>query len=588
MARYIEFEGRTFIIPGAYGKFQSKGQVSELSPDLNTLIIIGPADNGWYFNDTTLPMEMRVLEFSSFQEAKEILKSGDLLDAIKVAFSPSKDQRFATGPVKIKAINISNNVKASATIQDINNNNISINAIIPGKYGNEIRFKISNSGDKLEIGDSNEIQARDNLARTDIIIQYVGNGTTADLTIDSNNIKINISGQTDGSQSLTISKNDVKTLQDLADVINSKTGYVATIESSPDWKVEYLDYVNNVSVLTPYNIKSIRKRQYDAFLQTGYAEIPSGNIPLQDTTNFIYLTGGQTNQGTTTDYIDAITLCEQLTAFYINVCSSNIAVASALSDYLFKMNSIDGKNEKFGGCGADITQPFDDRIKNAKILNNPYMVYGVSPVKLYKSDGITEKIYDGWMLAIIHNAIKASNNVRESAFYKDLNILDAPEQLTETQKKKALEYGCLIVDKKPNGIFKITHDVTTYQKTDLILQKASTVCTALALVKDLRESLELNFTGEVPTDPSAFGTSLTDADIRTFIERKFDIDYIQRYGWLTRNIYTGEPAWDRNFTIFREGNVYKFIFPDGKIVTSIDFMFFLLKLDVVRGQSAGL
>ncbi|MCB1306125.1 MAG: hypothetical protein KDK37_17680, partial [Leptospiraceae bacterium] len=57
------------------------------------------------------------------------------------------------------------------------------------------------------------------------------------------------------------------------------------------------------------------------------------------------------------------------------------------------------------------------------------------------------------------------------------------------------------------------------------------------------------------------------------------------FGWLTRNIYTGEPAWKRDFTISRDGNVIYFVFPDGKLVTSLDYIFSLLNLDVVRGTA---
>ncbi|EMN90609.1 hypothetical protein LEP1GSC108_3346 [Leptospira weilii str. UI 13098] len=192
------------------------------------------------------------------------------------------------------------------------------------------------------------------------------------------------------------------------------------------------------------------------------------------------------------------------------------------------------------------------------------------------------------MLAILHNAIKASGNVRETATYKDLNIVDAPEILTKTQIKKVLRAGGLVVTRKPNnGPFKIEFAITSYQTENLIKNQASTVCTALALVKDFREWLNVTFTGEVPTDPNALGTNLTDADIRTAVTQRFRNVYISQYGWLTRNIYTGEDAFDENFDIRRDGDVIYFAFPNGTIVTPINFMFFLLQLDVVRGVSRG-
>ena len=86
-------------------------------------------------------------------------------------------------------------------------------------------------------------------------------------------------------------------------------------------------------------------------------------------------------------------------------------------------------------------------------------------------------------------------------------------------------------------------------------------------------------------EPDAFGTTLTDSDIRTFIELKFDQDYVRNFCWLTRNVYTGQPAWRRDFLIRRDGNAIYFEFPDGKLVTSLDYIFSLLNLDVVRGSA---
>ena len=91
------------------------------------------------------------------------------------------------------------------------------------------------------------------------------------------------------------------------------------------------------------------------------------------------------------------------------------------------------------------------------------------------------------------------------------------------------------------------------------------MCLALAINNDLRASLEEAFLGETPTDPDARGTTFSESDIRTFVKQKFDIDYVQNYGWLTRNIYTGAGAFRRDFTIQRDGNAFYFIFQEGQL-----------------------
>lgn len=305
--------------------------------------------------------------------------------------------------------------------------------------------------------------------------------------------------------------------------------------------------------------------------------------------SFSYLYGGATGTATATDFLNAIDTVfdtELIKGFYVNVCTSLETVRLYLADKLSNGNSPEGSDERFGGAGLDLARTIDQRIDDIKATNSEYLVLGFSPITRYASDRITLKTYPGWMLAVLHNAIKASGNVRETATYKDLNIVDAPEILSKTQIKKILRAGGLVVTRKPNnGPFKIEFALTSYQSENLIKNQASTVCTALALVKDFREWLNVTFTGEVPTDPNALGTNLTDADIRTAVTQRFRNVYISQFGWLTRNIYTGEDAFDENFDIRRDGDVVYFVFPNGLIVTPINFMFFLLQLDVIRGAS---
>jgi hypothetical protein len=302
---------------------------------------------------------------------------------------------------------------------------------------------------------------------------------------------------------------------------------------------------------------------------------------------FKYLTGGTTGIGVTGDYIDAIDYCEMVTGFYRNVCTSTFSVATYLADHCAKMVSPEGSNETFGGAGAANTDAYATRLANAKTLNSPWMCYGVNSLVTTMADGLTEKTYDGWMLAVYHNAIKASANPRQAATNKVLNILRTDEELSQTQLINAEKSGCLTISKNPNGEYILLHGLTTYQGNNLIYNLSQTIVTALALINDLRNSLWLEFGGRTPTDPDNIDKEFDDADIRTFVDNKFDIDYIQNFGWLSRNIYTGEAAYDKNYTISRDGNVIYFNFPDGKIVSSIDYILSLLNLDLIKGSSTG-
>lgn len=594
--RYAEFLGRFYVIPGARGTFRAKTTGGITNDDLTTQILIGSSSNGNYFANTNLTQSEKVMEFANFEDAYSVLGTGDLADAVKACFPPSRDARFV-GPQVVKCICVNENTAASLTAAS-NYVGVShtVSAAIPGTKGNALRFKFSNSGTVISYGDSTGITTTQPIDADEMTIQYTGDGTTATIEINATGLNTTISGQTDGSLSLALTWEDYPTLGDLVDYISSQTGYSATVISSPDFLTPNLDHILiaeaqdiKAAALTVTGLYFAQKTIIES---NGLFSITQGTSqkPFDDNASYQYLTGGATGTATTQDFLDAIDFIKETKeqGFFINVLTTNSAVAARLADFAQWGNSPDGSREMFTGWGVDTTLTYDERLDLAKGINSEYMAVGLVPWTMYRADGVTEKEFPGWMIAVIHNAMKASTNMRETPTYKDLNGIEAPEVLSDIQIKKGISAGGLVIDRKPNkGPFKITRAVTSYQKANLILNESSTVCTALAMVKYLREQLEANFLGEVPVDPDANNAALTDSDIRNFVDNLIRVDFIQRFGYLTRNIYTGEGAFDFNYTIQRDGDIIYFEFPNGNIVSPINFMFFLLNLDVVKGSSTG-
>lgn len=593
--RYAEFLGKFYLRPAARGTFRAKKRAGVTNADLTSIALIGTSSNGNYFNNTALTMDERIMEFSSFEDAYSILGDGDLSDAVKACFPPSRDTRF-TAPQAVRVLCVSDNTAASATAAaNYVGVTHTVSAAIPGNKGNALRFKFASSGTVISYGDSKAMTTTQPIDADTMSIQYTGNGTTAVIEVDSVSLKTTITGQSDGSLSLNISFTDYKTIGDLAEYLNAQIGYSATVIASPDSPCERLDHIlaaEAVSILTAQTLTSLFYYQKVVLESTEAFKITAGtsNKPFADSVSFVYLAGGAEGTAATQDYLDAIDFLKasKYSGFFVNALTTNTSVGARLADYAMYGNSPEGSSEKFTGWGLDTTLSFSARIDLCKAVNSEYMAVGGVPVKMLRADGVTEKTFPGWMLAVIHNAIKASANMRETPTYKDLAILDAPEVLSDVQIDKALAAGMLVVDRKPNkGAFKITRALTSYQNQNLILNESSICCTALAMVKYLREQLEANFVGEVPVDPSTNDAVFTDADIRTFVDGIIKVDFIQRFGYLSRNIYTGEAAFDFNYTIQRDGDIIYFVFPDGNVVSPINFMFFLLNLDTIRGTSTG-
>ena len=585
--RAVNFLGRTYITPGARGIVRSKPQPPELSPDFNTIILVGEAENGICI---TSGEDNVVMDYSKPVDAIYDLKKGNLVEAISASFSPSQDTRYL-GVQKVRAINVAKTVRAETELETTANEKLKITAKIPGKAGNTIRLGVS--GNSISISDGGDPIVLNQFTANELKIGYSGDATEAKLLVSKTEFKIKLVGQTDGSESVELLITDYPTIGDLAEKLNNLQGYSAFVLSQTDNPIESLD---EVTVTDAIDLKSsaftiltgIAYRQKKFLKSTGIVNIDDSNIlrkPLKDMSNtpqkIKYLTKGSYTPATPQDFIKAIDYIElkKIRGFFVNLCTTDMSINTYFMEYLNRTNSPDGSFEKFGGVGLKADLNFQDRVDFLKSLNNAYTVCGVSPVTRYSaSDPTLLKNFDGWMVAVLHNAIKGSTNMRETATHKDLNIKGVPETMKDTEIQELIQAGGLVVNQKPSGTYKIIMGVTTYQKTNIIFNQASICSTALAMTKYLREALEDNFTGEIPPDEN---------DVRRYVNNIFKNDFVDKFGWLTPNIYTGESAYDENFTIKRDGDVLYFEFSRGNIISPINYMFFLLELDVVRGSSSG-
>ncbi len=108
------FLGRNYYLPGSRFAFQARPSPTQISNDLSTIKIIGPASDGIDSNALDIAQGQEPFYiFTSLAQAQRILKKGKLLDAIKLAFAPSTQAGFEQGAQFVKAFNINPNIKAS-------------------------------------------------------------------------------------------------------------------------------------------------------------------------------------------------------------------------------------------------------------------------------------------------------------------------------------------------------------------------------------------------------------------------------------------------------------------------------------------
>ncbi|UML78859.1 hypothetical protein [Leptospira kirschneri] len=593
-----EFQGRAYVAPGARGKFQSIGANPGAGTDKFTLVLIGKAANGVCFNESSLRDDQRFYTISGgvsgYNQAKSILGSGELLQAIKFATFPSSEDNLAQGPQLIKFINICPNTKAFndfTTLKTSQTHRISYP--IPGPNGKKVRF-FKNSTDKtIQIGNDQGILTSRRLEKVVFTISYIGNGASALLEIDAINLKVTLTGASDNSQSIVIKFADYPTIGEVVDQINSQVGYVATLFESPEFLVANLDHVEaseSISVKAPTNVSIYA----DLFMEqnfiegTGLGEVVLGTVrkPFAGSTMFKYLTqGGLTGTPVSTDLKDAITFSKKISGLYRNILSSTLSDKTYFKQVCFDMNSPETGSETVGGCGADGIIPVPQRQDEGRTLGSYWMTYGLESFRDFDINGV-EQTFPGYYLSVIDNAISASNSPRISPTGKALNVLKSAEYISRDPavRDACIRAGTLILDQKPSdNSWVIARSVTTERRDDLILNEKSSVATALTMVRELRVGFNAKFIGQSMVDDSSPVSGVRVPDVLNYIEGK--LEYFVQQGYLVGSAALGVEAYKKNFSIQVEGDTWSFLDLEGNVTTPLNFIFYILSLKPLRGKA---
>ncbi|MCB1178096.1 MAG: hypothetical protein KDK36_10995 [Leptospiraceae bacterium] len=588
-----DFSGIKRTIPGVYGKFQSPTSQA-VNLDLNTLVIIGGADNAPYYGDTTKSFEERYITVGSFQDAKNILKGGELLEAVNLAKSPAKDTEkpvfnLSKGASLYKLVNINPNVAATITLDSTKATNThTITYGMPGTYGNKVRVRKILADKKIQVNTPDGSSESSVLEKKVFELTYTGDATTAILAIDSTGITVILTGQTDESTNLSVLFADYPRLGDAIEYINSQQGYVAIMLDVPSFELSNLDHIEAAEAI---DVKLIKTIHADLYAEIQYIEgtglgkfttIATVRKPLADMTVFKFFSGGSIGTPSANDMKGAIDFSKTITGMFRNVLTSNISdllyFKSACSDM------IASGNETVGGCGGAVptSEILSVRQANARQLAG-YVKYGVSPFYAYDLNGI-KKEYPGYMLAVLDNAISASVSPRISATHKYLSpVLDTSEVLSRDiggDLEKTIQAGGLAISRKSQSQpFWIERSITTESALNPIKTDSATFAGALTSVKTIRERLE-PLIGMSTVDKNAKVQGVTEQDLI----REFDsaLQYLMEQGFLVGSELLGITPFDEEYKLRLDGDAV-YVEMKGRSFSVINFIFFLIGLEEIQG-----
>ncbi len=574
MANPALWEGREFLVPGGYSRFKLQPAGSP-AVDTSTMIIIGTSEAGTPWNAMGLTDDERVMIFNNSSDASKALKSGDLFEAVRLAFNPTSDPNLV-GARRVIAIRSQEATQSDITLKVNDIPSILVKSREYGRVANSIAIEVDQVTNAESVTGSiitayRERETIQSPAMYGISAKIIYTGSESEMTMTAENGLLKLNNGTTDIATYTLA--DYSSIQVLMESVATVPGITVDVISG-DWKAIEIDDIPSTSIKDSAKYITVAHAEQLRYLNnvleyTNATYIPgTGNRKALSEMPKTYMQNGTTSAATINDYIGAISLAEKHEAFYQIEISGDIGVAMLNSESVKSSCDHRNRRERIGGSGAKMSMTYRERQEAARALNNMFYNYSASPITIVNGAG-ERVMMDPRFHIVASLAINSGNGPTTSSTAKPLSIIGNPEKYTVSEKEDFIRYGCQIVDRSElTGSYKTVRSVTTYQGVNLIASEMSMVATALAIAKDFRVQLEYAFVGRA-------GTEFVDAIIES--KAKSLLDGYLEAGFLTQS--AKEKAYN-NLSIKWEGDKF-YISVDGVLTAPINFIFNLLNFKAV-------
>lgn len=361
----VFFNGRQLITPTTASVVDDSALANRNLTVGNNLALIGKSTGG----KPNTP-----LTFASPSDARSVLISGELLDAVLKAFDPSSQ---TGGPAQVTAIRVNPATQSTLNLLDADNATaITLKSTDYGQRTTQIKVKIeagSVSGKKVTTQLGNDYYSQDNVARDAFKIRYNGSLASATMTVSGTSIVL---AAPTGTTVATIDLNLVKTISDLVDRINSVTDFTASVlgNSANSPALNGLDYTTAVDVKTAdYTATANLQALVDWFNGQGEGFITAtrgtavGKVPVN--IPFTFLAGGSDGTITNTQWSDALSTLQTVDVQWVTPLTSDPAV-HAMTDAHVAFMSSQGRRERRAVVGMALSTTISAATTAAKAINS--------------------------------------------------------------------------------------------------------------------------------------------------------------------------------------------------------------------------
>jgi len=485
------------LIPAAVSRIDTEGAVGLGAGIAFDGIVIGESFGG---------EPGKPLIFTDSTQAKTTLVGGELLDGVKFALEPNRNNR----PFRILGMRMNPATKASLILDNGANDAVELEDRDFGERGNAIQASVAagtTEGKKIIIQKGAILETFDNVIGKIFSVVYSGGGAPV---LNITPTQLAVTGTTGGTDDITLLFSQNPTMDDLIQAIASKSAsYTVALISNADAASTLLDEVSAQDVASLYTVEATNETiiQTIALRSTvANAKFPTaGKRLIPDDIGFTSFTGGA--EGTTdsvslTGFLDAL-ITENIRVMAL--LSADSALQDAMKAHIEFANSEFGnafRGAFFGDSHGKVkSTAVTDAKARALSMNNPAINFCINGFTRRDSFGVV-KDFASYFRAAMEVGMKVSLPIPEPTTNKDIDVINAEFKFNRAENEDLISAGVNSASQEPGTkLVKTVRMITTAQRQNLIENEFSMFLTALITADQLRAFLELRHKGKVLDGP---------------------------------------------------------------------------------------
>lgn len=481
------FNGQLLQTPATVSKVDDSAMQSPNLGVGNAAAFIGTATGG---------KPNTALKFGSPAEAKAVLRSGPLLDAITKAFAPSAE---TGGPSVVYGLRANPALQSSLSLTDSSGAvAVSLLSTDYGLRNNQIKVKIE-AGSEVGLSITTQLQSdyyvKDNIARDAFTVRYTGTAATATMSVNGSSILLQAPS---GTTVATIDLNTYGTYSQVIDYINTVKDFSASLVDTANSELptlQGLDFVTSVDVKTnAAKVTANLQAVVDWFNSEGEGFVTAtrgtnaGQIPAQ--TSFVYLSGGSDGVTGMPEWAACFNTLQTVDTQWVCPVSSAAAIW-AMSDAHCQLMSNRGRMERRSIVGAPAGTTDAAAIAFAKALNSDR----TSLVHLghydYNAAGKLV-LFPAPYTAALLTGMFAGVNPGTALSNKTISVSGLERKLRNpTDTDTLITGGVLCIEETKNG-YKVVQSISTWLKDQKFNRREQSCGVATDFTaRSLREALDV-------------------------------------------------------------------------------------------------